>query len=192
MEARILENDPRGLRTGIFVSLPPSRSGQRTEFAIPVVSSCLVCLHPLPDGNVKQTCSLSEILDLCRCKFERLGGQTSHTLGRNGLIFRVWNAQSIFRVKCTRDKNSVHHFGKSVGLLSEVPDCFVCFRTKISGRVTRLLGSYSPFTPPCANFMLRLCSRACARTTFCPLDPRSDPFGPKRTRRVSLSSHPLL
>ena len=90
MEARILENDPRGLRTAIFVSLPPSGSGQRTDFGIPVVSNCLVCLHPLPDGNVKRTCcSMRKILDLCRCKFERLGGQTSHTLGQNGLIFLV-------------------------------------------------------------------------------------------------------
>ena len=31
-----------------------------------------------------------------------------------------------------------------------------------------------------------------ARTTFCPLDPRSDPFSPQRTERVSLCSSDLL
>ena len=68
------------------------------------------------------------------------------------------------RVKWTRYENSVHHFGESAGVLSEVPDCFVCFGTKISGRGSRLLGSYSPFPPPpCANLMLRLCARACVR-----------------------------
>ena len=70
-----------------------------------------------------------------------------------------------FRVKCTRDENSVHHFCKSVGVLSEVPDCFVCFRTKISGRVTRLLGSYSPFTPPvCQPYAQAVFAHMCAHT----------------------------
>ena len=73
----------------VFVSLPPSGSGQRTYLGLPVLSSWSICLHPLPESNYKRMCRLSKTFDLCPSKFERLGGQTSHTLELNGAT--LWN-----------------------------------------------------------------------------------------------------